>query len=168
MNFTKNENNILQYEFHTAGVIVPNPEKKYEDRIRPIIRIYDMDGKVTEWVSEVNRLRAQRESDLKNISPRLIPKGVAQRRFRYIDKRINELRSDIFKYAIDYLDSSFKDKFGVSVQKKDFTFIVPSKDDLQKLTEAIRGIEECRRIMLFVFEPNDLLSEGYEPILNII
>lgn len=127
--------NVLQYEFfHVGGKNVGSLEEVMAEctertadnlsiaaagddtgpGIKTVLRVYDINGRVTHWAEQIKDLEAKREVHFKAPRNNPISDWYAMWQIGCINRRIEKRKRLIVGYCIEYLGKSFKGEWRVA------------------------------------------------------
>lgn len=180
------KHNILQYEFfHVGGRNLSSLEEVTAEciertadnlliatagddtgpGIKTVVRIYDMDGRVTRWAKQMKELEEQREVHLNAPRRNPITNWYTRWQIGRLNRQMDRGRELMVGYFTEYIGTSFKDEWNVAREIWNHAFRPARREEYIELRQAAIT---ARSLWLFVFEPNDLLADKNESIVSVM
>ena len=175
--------NILQYEFfHVGGqsleaVLADCAERSAEhlllalagddtgSGIKTVIRLYDVDGFVTELAQFVQGLEQEREAYYLAPPKGLIAGWYTAWRLRKIRQQIEGSRIIISDYVVMRITQSFKGDWNIARETRRHKFRLARRTEYPEILEAAK---RAKQYWLFIFMPNDLIAEKNEGVVYLM
>jgi hypothetical protein len=164
--------NILQFEFfnvnietNSLGRVVQECLDRISDSqeatvmgmelatgMKTVIRVHDLDLTVTKYAQKIQKLERERNNQYTKTSATFIGRFLDMRRLSRNRKSIESLKTKIRAYVSAYVTQALRTKS------------VVAHSELYELGAAIQN----KDFWLFVFKPNDLLSDKNETVVSIM
>lgn len=177
--------NVLQYEFfHVGGKGIGSLEdvmaECYERTvdnlplamagddtgpgIKTVVRIYDVDGRVTRWAQQVKDLEAQREIHFNGRRSNPFATWYTSWQIVRLNRRMDRVRQLIVGYFTEYIDKSFTGELDVARETYGHAFRLARREEYVDLRQAAIM---ARGLWLFIFKPNDLLADENISVVSV-
>ena len=178
--------NVLQYEFfHVGGkdagsledVMAECFERAADNLpmaiagddigpgIKTVVRIYDMDGRVTHWAHQVKNLKAQREIHYNAPRSNLFTNWYARWQIGQLNRRMDKARELMVSYFTEYIGKSFNCEWNVAKETWDNAFRLARREEYIELRQSAVA---AKYLWLFIFEPNDLLADKNTGVVSVM
>ena len=181
------QQNVLQYEFfHVGGKSVSSlgyelaecAEQAMDNLplavagndissdIKTVVRIYDIDGRVTRWTRQVKELKAQQEVHVNTPRSNLFTNLYARWQIGRLQKRVDRYKEHMVEYYFMYVSKFlYTDSVNVAREIQENIFRPAEMGEYIDLT--LRG-NTAKNFWLFIFEPDDLLANRTNMIIGMM
>ena len=177
------EYNILQFEFfHASGetleaVLADCAERSAEhlplalagddtgSGIKTVIRLYDVNGLVTQLAAFVHQLERKRDAYYLDQPKGVIASWYRAWQLRRMQQQINSGRLMLGDFLITYLTKSFKKDWNVARETWRHEFRLANRTEYPEIVAAAK---RAKRYWLFIFRPNDLLAAKNESVVYLM
>lgn len=181
------QQNVLQYEFfHVGGKSVSSlgyelaecAERAMDNLplavagndissgIKIIVRIYDIDGRVTRLTRQVEELKAQQEVHINAPRSNLFTNWYARWQIRRLQKRVDRAKKLMVEYYSAYV-STFLYTDGMNVAREIGENIFRPAE-MGEYIELLLGGNTAKDFRLFIFEPDDLLANRTNVVVSMM
>jgi hypothetical protein len=132
--------------------------------IKTVIRVYDLDLTVTKYALEIKRLERESNNLYTKTRTTFIGKIVDYGRQSWNRKRIESLKTKIRTYVSTYVSQALHTRSDVAIERADRKFRNAKHSELYELDVAIQK----KNYWLFIFKPNDILSDKNESVVSVM
>lgn len=144
----------------TADVLLPQDDIGHS-RIKTVIRFFDESEELTKLVLRAAELQKRRIDLIGTTGTNLLRCWLLSKEYRRLLAQWSSMVEQIQKRAVQCADNALTSSRAVAIERLNHSFRLIRPDEAHEVSEKIRNSKD---VWLFVFEPNELLSEANTPI----